>query len=89
MQGKKTLRIIHSEAATDFGGQEHRIFKEMIAMREGGHHLEAVCQPHAELALRLRTEGFVVHTMEMDGPLNFIRGVAKMRRILKQGRFDA
>jgi glycosyltransferase involved in cell wall biosynthesis len=26
--------------------------------------------------------------MEMDGPLNFIRGVAIMRRILKQGRFD-
>lgn len=88
MQGKQTLRIIHSEAATDFGGQEHRIFKEMIAMREGGHHLEAVCQPHAELALRLRAEGFVVHAMEMDGPLNFIRGVTKMRRILKHGRFD-
>lgn len=88
MQGKQPLRIIHSEAATDFGGQEHRIFKEMIAMREGGHHLEAVCQPHAELTLRLRREGFVVHTMEMDGPLNFIRGVANMRRILKHGRFD-
>lgn len=88
MQGKQTLRIIHSEAATDFGGQEHRIFKEMIAMRQGGHHLEAVCQPHAELAQRLRTEGFVVHTMEMDGPLNFIRGVTSMRRILKHGRFD-
>jgi glycosyltransferase involved in cell wall biosynthesis len=88
MQDKQTLRILHSEAATDFGGQEHRIFKEMIAMREGGHHLEAVCQPHAELTLRLRSEGFVVHTIEMDGPLNFLRGVAKTRRILKQGRFD-
>ncbi len=88
MQDKQTLRILHSEAATDFGGQEHRIFKEMIAMREGGHHLEAVCQPHAELTLRLRREGFVVHTIEMDGPLNFIRGVAKTRRILKHGRFD-
>ena len=88
MQDKQSLRILHSEAATDFGGQEHRIFKEMIAMREGGHHLEAVCQPHAELTLRLRSEGFVVHTIEMDGPLNFLRGVAKTRRILKQGRFD-
>lgn len=88
MQDKQTLRILHSEAATDFGGQEHRIFKEMMAMRDAGHHLEAVCQPHAELTLRLRVEGFVVHTMEMDGPLNFIRGVANMRRILKYGRFD-
>jgi len=38
---------MHSEAATSFGGQEHRIFKEMLAMREAGHHLEAACQPHA------------------------------------------
>jgi glycosyltransferase involved in cell wall biosynthesis len=88
MQGKQSLRILHSEAATDFGGQEHRILKEMMAMRDGGHHLEAVCQPHAELTLRLQMEGFVVHTMEMDGPLNFILGVANMRRILKHGRFD-
>ena len=88
MQDKQTLRILHSEAATDFGGQEHRIFKEMMAMRNAGHHLEAVCQPHAELTLRLQGAGFVVHTMEMDGPMNFIRGVVNMRRILKHGRFD-
>lgn len=88
MQPIKPLRIIHSEAATDFGGQEHRIFKEMMAMRDAGHYLEAVCQPHAELTTRLRAEGFVVHTMNMDGALNFIRGVAKMLHILKNGRFD-
>ena len=38
----RTLRIIHSEAATSFGGQEGRIFKEMSAMRERGHCLEAI-----------------------------------------------
>ena len=82
------LKIIHSEAATDFSGQEHRIFKEMIAMRDQGHQLDAVCQPGAELAGRLRDEGFNVHTIEMDGPWNFIRGVAKLRSILKEGRYD-
>jgi len=79
---------MHSEAATNFGGQEHRIFKEMIAMREAGHTLEAICQPHAQLAARLQSAGFVVHTMEMDGPCNFVRGVAKIRNILKQRRID-
>lgn len=82
------MKIIHSEAATDFGGQEHRIFKEMIAMREGGHHLEAVCQPHAELAQRLKQENFVVHTFNMDGHLNFLKGVIQLRHILKAGHFD-
>jgi len=84
----RPLRIIHSEAATNFGGQEHRIFKEMLAMREAGHHLEAICQPHAQLTLRLRDQGFVVHTMPMDGQYNFVRGVLNIRQILKRGAFD-
>ncbi|KOF53960.1 glycosyl transferase [Achromobacter sp. DMS1] len=82
------LRIVHSEAATSFGGQEGRIFKEMTAMRARGHHMEAICQPQALLAQRLSDAGFTVHTLDMDGPLNYLRGVAAVRRILRQGRFD-
>lgn len=84
----KPLRIMHSEAATGFGGQENRIFKEMCAMRDAGHHMEAVCQPHARLAEALRSEGFVVHAMLMDGPANYFRGVLRLQRILRRGRFD-
>lgn len=84
----KPLRIVHSEAATSFGGQESRIFKEMVAMRDQGHYLEAICQPNAQLATRLRDAGFVVHTLLMDGALNVARGILSIRRILKQGAFD-
>ncbi len=84
----RPLRILHSEAATSFGGQEHRIFKEMVAMRERGHYLEAVCQPDAELTKRLRDAGFVVHTMYMDGVVNITSGIFKIRRILQRGKFD-
>lgn len=84
----KPLRIVHSEAATSFGGQEHRIFKEMVAMRDQGHHLEAICQPDAQLVTRLRDVGFVVHTLPMDGALNVGRGIFTIKRILQQGRFD-
>lgn len=82
------LRILHTEAATNFGGQEQYIYRMMLAMRSRGHHLEAVCQPHAKLAERLKQEGFTVHTMLMDGPLNYVRGVARIRGILRRGRFD-
>jgi len=82
------LRILHTEAATAFGGQEFCIYKEMVAMRERGHHLEAVCQPHAELTQRLRDAGFTVHTINMDGPVNFMRSVAFVRRVAARGRFD-
>ena len=88
MAGERPLRIVHSEAATSFGGQEHRIFKEMVAMRERGHYLEAICQPDAELTPRLRDAGFVVHTMFMDGFINIVAGIERIRRILNAGRFD-
>lgn len=84
----KPLRIVHSEAATSFGGQENRIFKEMLAMREQGHYLEAICQPDAQLVGRLREAGFVVHTLPMDGALNIGRGIFKIKRVLQQGSFD-
>ena len=77
-----------TEAATSFGGQEFCIYKEMVAMRERGHHLEAVCQPQAELGGRLREAGFKVHNLLMDGPVNFLRGVSALRRVLRGGRFD-
>lgn len=84
----RSLRIIHSEAATSFGGQEQYIHQMMMAMRERGHHMEAICQPHAQLAQRLRDDGFTVHTLLMDGPANFTRGVVKLRKVLRDGRFD-
>lgn len=84
----KPLRIVHSEAATSMGGQENRIFKEMVAMREMGHHLEAICQPHAQLTKRLREAGFTVHAMPMDGLLNLLKGAWTVRRILKQSQID-
>ncbi|MGP1615385.1 MAG: glycosyltransferase, partial [Pollutimonas bauzanensis] len=82
------LRILHSEAATGMGGQEQYIIRMMLSMRARGHHLEAVCQPHAKLTQRLRDEGFTVHTTVMGGPLNFVKGVARIRRVLREGHFD-
>lgn len=84
----KPLRILHSEAATSFGGQEQYIVRMMTAMRARGHYLEAVCQPHAQLVPRLRDLGFTVHTTLMDGPVNYVRGAAFVRSVLKSGHFD-
>ena len=88
MSAVSPLRIVHSEAATSFGGQEHRVFKEMVAMRERGHYLEAICQPDAELTQRLRDADFIVHTLYMDGAVNIVRGVFQLKKLLQAGRFD-
>jgi glycosyltransferase involved in cell wall biosynthesis len=83
----KPLRILHSESSNGWGGQEHRTFKEMLALRERGHTLELVCVPGARLGERLVAEGFTVHTTPMRSGAD-VRAVAHMRQILKQGRFD-
>ncbi len=57
-------------------------------MRTAGHHMEALCQPHARLAQCLRDEGFEVHTLLMDGPRNYVRGVFRVRSLLRTGHFD-
>ncbi len=61
-----------------FGGQEHRIFKEMMAMRERGYHMGS----HLPIAVRswsgwLSDEGFTVHQVDMDGVPNYFGGASR------------
>lgn len=82
------LRIVFSEAATSFGGQEQYIFKVMCGLRKRGHEVQAICQPHAQLAKRLQEADFTVHTLLTDGPANYLKGVLRLRRLFAQQRFD-
>ena len=45
----KTLHILHSEAATGWGGQEIRILQECQSLLERGHRVTIVCQPDSPL----------------------------------------
>ncbi len=83
----KPLRILHSESSNGWGGQEHRIFKEMVALRARGHVSELVCVPHARLGERLAAEGFSVHTVPMRSGFD-LSAVCAIGKILKQGQFD-
>ena len=84
----RPLRILHAEAATGFAGQERYIFRLMQALRDRGHHVQAVCQPHAQLARELRQAAFQVDTLPMDGPWNHLKGLPYLVRLLRQGGFD-
>jgi glycosyltransferase involved in cell wall biosynthesis len=84
----KSLRILHAEAATGFAGQERYVFRLMHALRDRGHHVQAVCQPHAQMAHELRQAGFQVDVLEMDGPWNHAKGLPSLVRLLRRGAFD-
>jgi len=60
----------------------------MMGLRDRGHILEAICQPHALLRERLEKEGFTVHCLKMDGVANYFLGLYRVAEILRNGSFD-
>lgn len=82
-----TLKILHTESSTGWGGQEHRTFKELVSLRERGHTLEVACRPGARLGDRAEEAGFTVHRIGIRGGAD-LKAVWKLRRLLCQGRFD-
>jgi glycosyltransferase involved in cell wall biosynthesis len=82
-----SLKILHTESSTGWGGQEHRTFKEMVALRERGHTLELACRPGARLGDRAEEAGFQVHRITMRGGGDLV-AAWKLGRLLRHGRFQ-
>lgn len=58
MSPTQPLKILFTEHAKAYGGQERYIHRLMLKLREQGHQVEALCMPGAELVARLRSDGF-------------------------------
>lgn len=54
------MHILHTEASKGWGGQEIRILRESIGMRERGHRLFFAVSPGAELGYKAKENGFDV-----------------------------
>ncbi|HEX7385665.1 MAG TPA: glycosyltransferase family 4 protein [Castellaniella sp.] len=84
----RPLRILHAEAATGFAGQERYIFRLLLALRDRGHCVQAICQPHARLTTELQREGVHVDTLYMDGLWNHLKGFPRLVRLLRKAHLD-
>lgn len=85
---KNSLKILYSEAATSYGGQERYIHRLMRMMRDQGHTVELLCQPQSELSAYLQADGFTVHHAVMDKGTDFWRNLLSLRRLIKQQAYD-
>lgn len=84
----KPLKILYTEAATGYGGQERYIHRLMRMMRNKGHTVEALCQPESELNQYLQADGFTVHHAVMDRGSDFWRNLLSLRRLMRQQHYD-
>lgn len=57
------MRILHTESSTGWGGQEIRILKESIGLRERGHEIFFGVAATGGLVPKAREEGFRVHEL--------------------------
>ncbi len=61
-----TLRIVHTEASTGWGGQELRILTEMEGMARRGHRVHLVTPGNAEIFPAARVRGLSVEALPIE-----------------------
>ena len=86
----KTLHILHSEAATGWGGQEIRIFQECQLLIEQGHQVSIVCQPDTALWNRCKgitSQNFNCYPLRMKNPANLL-SILSLSKIIKLAKPD-
>jgi glycosyltransferase involved in cell wall biosynthesis len=79
--------VAHTEASLGWGGQEIRVFEEMKAMRDRGHRMLLVAQPHSKIFEYATQSGFQVFAMTADR-LKYPGSILKLARTFRQHQVD-
>ena len=86
----KSLHILHSEAATGWGGQEIRVLQESLLLLERGHRVSLICRPGSPLAKKAaekKSSNFCCYPVNITGTTNLF-SILKVFWILKKIRPD-
>jgi len=77
------IRILHTEASPGWGGQELRILKEAMGMRERGYELFFALQENSPLVKEAREAGFCVYEIPFQKK-TILQAVYMLYRLLKK-----
>jgi glycosyltransferase involved in cell wall biosynthesis len=81
------MKILHTESSTGWGGQEMRILRESIGMRERGHEMILAVHRGGKLIEKARKEGFIVYELSFNKSAAAIT-ILKLIAILKKHGID-
>lgn len=77
------LRILHTESATGWGGQQIRILDEARGLMERGHSVTVACQPHSVIAKRAEEWNVPILTTKMKGAFDIV-GIRNLRAFMQE-----
>lgn len=78
-------RILHTEAAMGWGGQQMRVLSEARGMIDRGHTVTLACQPNAKIAERAPEWDVPTFTTGMTGAFD-IAGIAALKAFIQEFR---
>ena len=81
------MKILHTEASLGWGGQEIRILREAIGMRERGHSVIIAAHPESEILSNAEEEGFETIPVEFKRR-NFFRIVLFFKTLIEKEKID-
>ncbi len=81
------MKILHTEASSGWGGQEMRILKEAILMREEGHEIYFAIEEKGTLIQKAEAEGFPVYSCRFQKRY-WLKTAWHLSKILKENQID-
>lgn len=82
---KPPYTIAHTESSLGWGGQEIRVFSEMLAMQKRGHRLLLCAPPASAISQRSIEAGLTVHPFN-DHKLAYPATIAKLASVFRTER---
>ncbi|MBT6914429.1 MAG: glycosyltransferase family 4 protein [Candidatus Marinimicrobia bacterium] len=77
------MNILHTETLKGWGGQQNKVLKECIALRELNHQIILICNPNSKIGEQFRLEKFDVIEKEMNKG-NILKNVFFFLKIFKK-----
>lgn len=81
------MKIIHTEASKGWGGQEIRILKEALGMRERGHDIVFITEYGSTLNQKAKENNFKSYSLSFN-KLNWLFSFFKLLKIFKKEKAD-
>ncbi len=83
----RSLRVLHTEWSTGWGGQERRTLRESIGFRERRCEVRFACQPGSELLAKAAEAGFECAAVRMRGAAD-VAAMIRLRKLIAKWRPD-